>query len=130
MSQKYSVPMLCLWAASVVGVCWLSLMPTPPRPIDLDHIDLVEHALAYGWLALLALRAFKTRGPAITAAWSMVLLGAALEVGQHFVPGRYTSWSDMLANTAGVIIGIWIGERIKQYEYFDGLKRALGVKDQ
>lgn len=130
MSQKHSIPLLLVWAISIGAVCWLSLTPQPPRPIDIDNIDLAEHAVAYAWLALVAMRAFKTRKAAITAAWSMVFLGAALEIGQHFVPGRFTSWADMGANIAGVILGIWIGERIKEREYFRALKKELGVKDQ
>ncbi|NJB67417.1 VanZ family protein [Desulfobaculum xiamenense] len=130
MPQKHSTPLIALWGASILVVCWLSLTPNMPQPVDIKHIDLVEHLLAYTWLALLPMRAFRTRQAAIVAAGSMVFLGAGIEIAQHFVPGRFTSWADMAANTAGVVLGVWIGERIKEREYFRTLRQALGVKDR
>jgi len=49
----------------------------------------------------------KRRG--ILAGLSMFVLGAVLELGQHFSPGRAVELGDVLANGAGVSCGTLLG---------------------
>jgi hypothetical protein len=76
---------------------------TPPAVHKLGHLGL------YAALALLWLRFFEQRG--LPAAIIMTLLitivfGAALEWAQTAIPGRHGTFSDVLLNAAGSILGI------------------------
>ena len=84
-----------------------SSLPTLPRVVR-DTSDLLLHFLAYAGLALLVIRAVAsgrwdrlTRGSwyrawAITAGY-----GVTDEIHQWFVPGRYSSVSDWIADALG-----------------------------
>ena len=39
----------------------------------------------------------------------MIALGAALEGGQVWAPGRHVELGDLMANTLGVFVGILVG---------------------
>jgi VanZ family protein len=95
------------WVLSLVLVVTASLEPEPDMPMPFSSADKVYHWAAYAWLALLPFFAFKGTG-AWSAALSMILLGAGLEAAQSFVPGRYPSIMDVVANTVGVITGILV----------------------
>jgi len=87
------------------GCLMLSLMPQPPEAFDLAS-DKLWHALAYLVLYLSCRCAYRQRlGHASCFA---LLLGFSLliEVLQHFVPNREFSLLDMLANAAGLGLGI------------------------
>jgi VanZ family protein len=107
-----------LWLAALVVVITGSLLPadsTPMNALDLLGIsDKVEHFSAYFGLAFLALTGFERRGQALAIAASMVLLGGALELLQHFSPGRTPDSYDALANAAGAVVGILIGAVARQ----------------
>jgi len=108
---------LALWAASLVGVAWLSLSPGSGVPPLFPHVDKLCHVLAYAWLALLPLRGFATRSAAFSAVGAVIFYGAALEVAQAFVPLRQASFVDLAANLAGVGLGTWLGVKLKMREY-------------
>ena len=93
-----------LFGLYVLGVIILSLLPGSGG--SLWHLDKVGHFLAYGIMALLALIAFRAGYPRALAFLFAVALGAILEWGQSFVPGREMSLLDEIANTLGVISGI------------------------
>ncbi|MBU1003768.1 MAG: VanZ family protein [Proteobacteria bacterium] len=113
---------LALWAASLVAVAWLSLTPGAETPPLFPHQDKLLHFLAYAWLALLPLRGFATRNAAFTGAGAMIFFGAALEVAQAFVPLRQPSLADLLANSAGVGFGMWLGVRLKMRDFLKRIK--------
>lgn len=119
-----------LWIASLTVVAFFSLQPGTGVPPLFPGADKVAHILAYCWLAALALRVFLLRGPAFTAAWSMILYGAALEVGQRFVPGRHPSLGDILANMLGVALGVFIGHRMKIREHDKKMDALLGERSR
>lgn len=117
-----------LWIASLTTVAFLSLSPGTGAPPLFPGADKAAHILAYCWLAALALRVFLLRGPAFTAAWGMILYGAALEVAQRFVPGRHPSLGDILANMLGVAVGVFIGHQMKVREHAKKVDALLGGK--
>ncbi|HOG12957.1 MAG TPA: VanZ family protein [Smithellaceae bacterium] len=86
-------------------------------PVDFWNADKLYHCAAYGWLALLPAIGFADRRAALSAAFSMIILGLLLEAGQYFIPGRMFSVLDILANTLGVMLGIlpgrFIGKRLE-----------------
>lgn len=102
-----------LWVAALLTVVVGSLLPGDSKPmLALDWLginDKIEHSSAYFALAFLALTGFERRNKAVAIALSMVLLGIALELLQHFSPGRTPDVYDALANGCGVAIGTIAG---------------------
>lgn len=103
----------CAWALAMAVVMYQSLIPQPDMLLDVPNIDKVWHALAYLVLAVLAAGALWGNPPspalpraARRAAWSMALLGVAMEFAQAFLPGRMASAADVAANTAGTWLGV------------------------
>ena len=101
------------WALAVAVVVYQSLTPQPDMLLDVPNIDKVWHALAYLVLAVLAAGSLWGNPPtpllsraARRAAWSMALLGVAMECAQAFLPGRMASAADVAANTAGTWLGV------------------------
>jgi VanZ family protein len=90
----------------VIGILYLSLSPTETLTVGNDKIS---HFIAYGCLmlniGLIQLPSIKKLRTGIIAA---LLLGCVVEVIQHFVPGRFMSFGDVIANTIGVGIGCLI----------------------
>ena len=80
--------------------------------LPVDFADKLYHCAAYGWLALLPVIGFADHRTALCAAFFMIILGALLEAGQYFVPGRMFSVLDILANALGVILGVLLGRFI------------------
>jgi VanZ family protein len=99
----------------------LSLVPGKPQPGDSVFIWTVAavpselqktmHVVMYGILAWLWAEAclsvtHQTRMLLVLPAAISIAFGAALEVSQLFVPGRYSSLLDVLFNTLGVTLGL------------------------
>jgi len=90
----------------ILAVTYLSL--TPKYTIDVGN-DKLGHIIAYTVLSLNAGMSFyETKKLFWSTSLVLVLYGALLEIGQHFIPGRSFSFADMGANALGVIIGIAI----------------------
>ncbi|MDX2360619.1 MAG: VanZ family protein [Crocinitomicaceae bacterium] len=90
----------------IIGIAYLSLTPTDTITIGNDKIS---HFIAYG--ALMTNIGMITYEKRYRFLWGIILAllyGALIEVGQHFVPGRFMSGMDMLANAGGVILGALI----------------------
>jgi VanZ family protein len=102
--------LLAGWLASMAVVAYLSLLPGIELPVTFWNADKFYHFLAYGWLGALPPLAFAGRERGRAAAYAMVILGALLEWGQSFVPGRAASAGDAVANALGVFLGIWLAE--------------------
>jgi len=113
--SKWSRIILLLWGISICVVAYLSLMPEVEFPLDFWNADKLYHCLAYGWLAVLPMIGFTVRRTALSAALSMIVLGAILETGQYFIPGRMFSFLDFIANCIGVSLGIILGHYLKNH---------------
>jgi VanZ family protein len=95
--------MLVVYVFYVLMVILVSLLPSTGG--SFWHVDKIGHLIAYAGMAVLALVAFKSGISRALALFSAVSLGAALEWGQSFVPGRDMSMIDGIMNTLGVIAG-------------------------
>ena len=98
-----------IWLAALAAVIVGSLAPAQSSVvhlIDLGGInDKVEHFTAYAVLAALpSLHRFRCRRIGAAMVF-LFLLGAALELGQLFSPGRTCDWHDLLANSCGILAG-------------------------
>ena len=82
------------------------------------------HLIEFGVLAVFLYRALSFRG-GVFVRWVIVVVattayGASDEFHQSFVPGRYPSWTDIVFDTVGAILGssialgwIWFGRRAR-----------------
>jgi VanZ family protein len=96
-----------------VLVIWLSVKAPGEGP-GLPIWDKLQHFMAYAALGFAGSLGFPGRKPTIFLALGVVLLGAALEVAQSFVPARDMSFGDGVADLLGVAVGIGLGYLIVQ----------------
>ncbi len=89
-------------------VIWGELTPGGGIPWMWDKL---QHFIAYGGLAGMAVLALGERKHAIRIAAALIVLGAVLEIVQAFV-GRDASYWDEAANAAGALTGafgaVWL----------------------
>jgi len=91
---------LLMWALGIVVV---SLVPSTGA--SFWNLDKVGHFLAYASLAALISLSFEGAKARLGALIGAVALGALLEWGQSYVPGRDMSLFDGMANALGVLTG-------------------------
>ena len=101
---------VALWLALIFT---LSSIPLNDHVVRLfRHQDKLIHVIEYGILGSLLVRAVFVPGGPLLRYWgciaAAVLVGAADEVHQSFVPGRMMDWRDLLADTTGAFIFIWL----------------------
>lgn len=111
--------LLLLWCA----VVWfLSSRPDPGDTLGfwIDLPDYVLHGVEFAAGGLLAAAAFSHLRPplAVAAALSFcIAYGLLDEWHQSFVPGRFSDFGDVVADTVGAAIGIlvfaWIARRMR-----------------
>ncbi len=91
---------LRMWVLAIVVV---SLIPSTGA--SLWNLDKIGHFFAYAGLAVLICLNFEGKKAVLGALFSAVALGALLEWGQSYVPGRDMSLVDGTANALGVLAG-------------------------
>ena len=110
-----------VWLVGLAAVIVGSLLPAQSPVIgliDRAHVnDKVEHFTAYAVLAALpALGRFRCRRLGTTLVF-LFLLGAALEIGQLFSPGRSCDWHDLLANGCGILAGLSLVRILRRFTF-------------
>ena len=88
----------------LVAVIALSLLPQESLP-ETGMWDKLNHALAYGVLAVVGGFGFKGWRSLLMVGLGLVVLGAGLELAQSVTPNRDGSIYDAVANFVGVAIG-------------------------
>jgi VanZ family protein len=87
-------------------VVYLSLTPHPPELLSFPDADKLEHAVAYGSLALWFCQIYlSTRSRMIVLA-ALIGLGIGLEFVQGWTGYRTFDVRDMAANSVGVSLGL------------------------
>lgn len=89
-------------------VCYLSIAPIQPDfDIKFKYVDKLEHFLTYllltGWFAQL----YQTKQSRLFYLIFFILMGMLLEVLQGLGTVRIFEYSDMVANSAGVLMA-WL----------------------
>ncbi|GMR16014.1 MAG: hypothetical protein BMS9Abin31_0314 [Gammaproteobacteria bacterium] len=89
----------------VIAICYLSLAPIPPDfDIKFKYVDKLEHFLTYllltGWFAQL----YQTKQSRLFYLVFFILMGMLLEVLQGLGTVRVFEYSDIVANSAGVLM--------------------------
>jgi len=96
------------FAFGALLIVYFSLIPVEELPV-FGLWDKVEHALAYGLVAMMGGIGWAGRGGAWTRlAVGLVVLGICLEFLQSLVPGRFTDPGDALANVIGTLVGLGV----------------------
>ena len=88
----------------LITVIALSLLPHETTP-EIGMWDKLNHALAYGVLAVLGGFGLEGWRSLLMVSIGLVVLGAGLELAQSVIPDRTGSTYDVLANFVGVAIG-------------------------
>jgi len=88
----------------LIAITLLSLLP-PKSSINLGSQDKVSHFIAYFFLTINALLISEKH---IKSILLIILYGIILEYLQSFVPGRFTSYNDIIANSLGSLSGLLI----------------------
>jgi hypothetical protein len=116
-------------AFRVIWMVWMGCViagSVAPEPLMLEaelYVPLLGlgdkflHFIGYCGLAFLATLSFHRRNRATVAALSMIALGAGVEFAQMFSPTRTTEWSDVAANTAGVLCGMMAGLLLRPFAH-------------
>ena len=116
-AARWRALILVIWAVLICCVVVGSLLPAAsPVMVAVGRLhinDKVQHFGAYLALSFLPVIGFRDRRRGMAAALSMFALGALLEAGQHFSPGRAVELGDVVANGAGVSCGTLLGLPIR-----------------
>src|ERR1017187_3652121 len=110
-----------IWLAALAAVIVGSLAPAQSgvmHLIDLGGInDKVEHFTAYAVLAALPnLQSFRCRRIGAAMVF-LFFLGAAMELGQLFSPGRTCDWHAPLATPCGILIGLALVRILQRFTF-------------
>jgi VanZ family protein len=90
----------------VIIACYLFLAPSPPVPeLGFEYQDKLGHVIIYTILMAWFGNLYHTRRARIFYAVFFVIMGIALEFLQDMGQDRLFEYTDMLANTVGVILG-------------------------
>jgi VanZ family protein len=94
----------------------ISSLKIPDFGFDLE--DKILHFLIFGILGILTARGLKKSNFRIVkenyiliTLITCIIYGASDEIHQYFVPGRYSSWWDWIADILGIITLVWIYKR-------------------
>jgi VanZ family protein len=97
---------LAVWILQLIAVIIGSLLPGGMVPSPIGAHDKLAHFGGYLLLGFLPLAGARSVKWGIVLALCAIPMGVALELGQHFVPGRTPDVLDALANSAGVLAGM------------------------
>ncbi|MGA2114119.1 MAG: VanZ family protein [Bryobacteraceae bacterium] len=112
-SDNRRILILAVWFVLIWCIVIGSLAPAGSAlmvAVGRLHIwDKLQHFSAHLALSSLPVMGFRDRRRGILTALSMFVLGALLEAGQHFSPGRCVELGDVIANGIGVSCGTLLG---------------------
>ena len=89
----------------------LALAPVPPKQADLGW-DKLNHLCAFGALAAVAF--FGRVGGAVRITVGLLAYGVLIEVLQSYTPTRSAEWGDLLADGAGIALGLVFARLVMQ----------------
>jgi len=116
-----------VWLATgwclIAAVIYLSLTPAPPK-MDMPAGDKTGHVLTYTVLMFWFIQIYYARRSRVLIALGFVLLGISLEFLQGLGGERQFEVADMIANTAGVMIG-WISGPPRTGNLLSGVESVM-----
>jgi len=112
--SQYPVPFRFAFFLYALLVLWASLR-TGGGPQPIEHFDKVMHFTFYGLFTVIAAGCTKQKKTFIQLSIFIACYGALMEFFQSFVPSRFMSLADIVANTSGVVVVAFA--MIKQGKY-------------
>lgn len=100
----------CLFGATLFGSLSTSVGP----PALFPHADKLFHFGAWGALSALAFLVFAGRYNRLAIPSALLVISAAIEVIQTFIPGRSGSYEDLAANALGIALGSLVGLALRR----------------
>ncbi len=107
------------WSVLLIAVIVLSLHPAPGLPTG-HGIDKALHLVGYFFLAVLPFAGFGHWRTSLGLSLLMLPLGIGLEFVQDMIPGRVKEGLDMVANGAGVFLGLCLGRPARRLSAWIG----------
>lgn len=105
---KYHRLWLAIGFVLVGALLVLSLIPDPPKPLDFDWADKLEHFAAYALLMAWFMLIYQERAVRARIAAALVFLGFIIEVLQGMSGARFFDYTDAFANAFGVVLALWL----------------------
>ena len=97
------------------AILYLSLKKMPNSDINISHLDKVQHSIAYFILSISWLFAFAKKRNKITIVAACILFGILIEILQQTLTNYRTGdYLDVIANSAGVLLGLLIFNQISK----------------
>ena len=107
----------------IISIYYLCLRESVPAPPPFPHLDKIFHFTAYFFLSGYLHSILKV-GLFWKQVLTLLLMGYSVELLQTFTETRSYDLLDMLANIAGVFLGIFIFKLVK----FDHLLKNIELK--
>lgn len=104
--SQHPIPFRIAFVLYALLVVWASLR-TGGGPQPIEHFDKVMHFTFYGFFAVIAAGCTRKKINFILLCIFIAGYGALMEFFQSFVPSRFMSVADMVANTSGVVIAVF-----------------------
>jgi VanZ family protein len=103
---QYPIHFRIAFALYALLVVWASLR-TGGGPQPIEHFDKVMHFTFYGLFTVIAAGCTTKKKTFLQLGILIACYGALMEFFQSFVPSRFMSVADMVANTSGVVVVVF-----------------------
>jgi VanZ family protein len=105
--SQYPIPFRIAFALYALLTVWASLR-TGGGPQPIEHFDKIMHFTFYCLFTVIAAGCTSHKKTFIQLSVFIVCYGALMEFFQSFVPSRFMSIADMVANTSGVTLAVFV----------------------
>jgi VanZ family protein len=122
--SKYPIPFRMAFVLYALLTLWASLRAGGgPQPIE--NFDKVMHFVFYSLFTVIAAGCTKQRNTFLWLSILIVCYGALMEFLQSFVPSRFMSVADIVANTSGVFMIILISFKSRLHNQNEKIKTII-----
>jgi VanZ family protein len=91
-----------LFGVLIVVITWLAVTPLSVPQVDVDYGDKVNHVAAFAVLYVVGYKSWNSTSYLFVG---LIFYGVLIEIIQSFIPFRYASAEDVVADVAGIAIG-------------------------
>jgi VanZ family protein len=119
--SQYPIPFRIAFVLYALLTLWASLRAGGgPQPIE--NFDKIMHFTFYGLFTVLAAGCTPHKKTFIQLCVFIACYGALMEVFQSFVPSRFMSIADIVANTSGILLVILISFKLRLHSQNERIK--------
>ena len=104
MNIPVSAVRAAFWLAALAVLVLMLLPAEHVQRLPINFWDKAQHALAFGVLTLLGLRAWPQRRHRLRLLAGLVIYGGGIELAQHLTGWRHGDWADWVADSVGVVL--------------------------